>query len=273
MCCAVETFASSKLNALRDSLGCAVEMGLGSQTSRCRDARHAVLAIQRVPRDPQRLLRLCNEVFDGRSVAVHLITEVQGAAHALHIVERAQVGRSTVLLIMDLSLLNALLLMVQQQAMWQPFAYLVEYDHLPETLELSAQAHPHLTTFILQASDEPHAARNDASSLRGTPAAPGTDACGAPSALMNLALSVRAAQGLAYDELIDVSVLVRRTAAHTASEDAQHSSSPSDHASRSNSPAIRTLMIGDDLLTTCPRLHSLLTRKRVTLIETYTLTP
>ena len=136
-------------------------------------------------------------------------------------------------------------------------------------VQLAAQSQSHLTTLSLRPTDSPvvdHA-------VDGEPPAEadgGTDGGGSDdSPLSAMATALRTAHGRSYDELIDVSALLRLPAA-TASESARDASNAGVGnlvAEAHRDAGISAVMIGDELLR-FPRLHALLRKRGVPLVET-----
>ena len=135
---------------------------------------------------------------------------------------------------------------------------------LPETQHLAAELQPALGMLCLRPTDSPVV--NHADEDEGAAAAGGT---AASTPLMELAISIRGAQGRSYDELIDVSALADRGGGGaggggSGSREQQSAAPPGDAVLGAPSrPSV--VMVGDELLR-YPQMHRLLERRRVAMV-------
>ena len=90
------------------------------------------------------------------------------------------------------------------------------------------------------------------------------------NSLVAMASALREAHGRAYDELIDVSALDRAPAAATGAF--ASCCTPSGSGTQPSIAAFGAVMVGDELLH-FPRIHDVLRRRRVSLVETSAVVP
>ena len=299
---AIEAFATSKHEALTAALRAALQSGFARSNLHLGGARHGVVVLRQPPRSPSgdpactsaTLLRVCQATLAGSAVTVHLVSAEDGAAHACNLLQRATASTETLLLVIGQPQLEELLDLAPpadlahsgaspqptgSSSAWRFLSFVFEYDQLSESLQLAAQSHGHLTTFNLRPANGPvvnHATDGGVDkSLAGT-----FDGTLDDSPLAAMAMTLREAHGCAYDELIDVTALMRTEEPVTscaasavgytncASSCNGSTSTRRPHRADVSSP----VLMGEELLR-YPKLHSLLRRKGLTLIETSTALP
>jgi len=311
---ALEAFEASKHDALRTALSHALRapaVALAPSSGGAGGAggppRHGAVAMGLPSRRPERVVGVC-EQFLAQAAARHgasggalgaftvqLITAEMSAAQVISLVQRATAMDERLLLVVAAPELEAMLT-AQSTTLWHNFAFVIEYDPLPDAQQLGALSHAHLCVVSLRPSDSPvvhdddddaadaamegrHAAAQGVGATPTAASAAQAQSAGG-SALMQMARLLRDAHGRAYDDVLDVSSIVERASngsggivvvggdsgAGAISSDCR----PADALAGSNCIRRRcadAVMIGDDLLR-YPRLQALLQRKGIPLVET-----
>lgn len=164
---------------------------------------------------------------------------------------------------------------------WSLLAYLIEYDMLPEAVQLTAQAQIRLTTITLRPTDSPVVDYSSMDTTQppelqqvsariheqedGLAVGEGHETRNrdekAPLAAMASAL--REAHGRSSDDLIDVSALARSLGIRP-----NGSAPPASPFTLASDGLNCSLLVGDDLLHFFPRIHGLLRQRGVKLLET-----
>ena len=317
---ALEAFEASKHDALRIALRHALRApaialtpssggggggggGSGGGGGLGGPPRHGAVAMGQPSRRPERVVGVC-EQFLAQAAARHgasggalgaftvqLITAEMSAAQVISLVQRASAMDERLLLVVAAPELEAMLT-AQSTTLWHNFAFVIEYDPLPDAQQLGALSHAHLCVVSLRPSDSPVVVDDDddaADALEGRNAAPQgvgatptaasaaqTQSAGG-SALMQMARLLRDAHGRAYDDVLDVSSIIERASngsggvigggGDSGAGAISSESRPADALAASSCIRRDAVMIGDDLLR-YPRLQALLQRKGIPLIET-----
>lgn len=173
---AIATFQRGKLNALSAALQSALRSGFGKADLHLGAGRHGVITLRQTSR-AHAVVHACEAALQGSLVRVHHILPEAGASHVRNLVQRAAAANETLLLILGQPDLQALLMGKADapgaevgasagdvegsaarsggcgsvsgvwnpagtgcEPSWRSFAYLVEYDALPNETVLAAQS-------------------------------------------------------------------------------------------------------------------------------------
>ena len=133
--------------ALAAALDSVVRGGLDLRVSY---ARHGVVAL-RCPLRSLAVLKVCEAAACGGRLAVHAVGGERASVRAHNLLFRAAASSETLLLLVDFGTLEQLLNMGANDNL-SSIAYLVEYDQLPNALQLVAQSQSHLSMIRLRPS-------------------------------------------------------------------------------------------------------------------------
>ena len=244
--------------------------GFGLDGRRGSPARH-VLVTLRHSGSPPDLIRLCEHILSSLSATASVHATAAAPAHA-----RSLLHQTGPLLL--LSGPEDLVAASHQAAaeggsnssvpLWKQLAHVIEFDPLPEHLRLAAQAHDHLSIITLRPADSPVVDhdRDLDEDVNAPIHAP-------PSALAELAASLREGHCAAYDDILDVSRLLREQQPPATSEHASVDGVEEHPPANSGDDYRRPVLVGEDLVCRQPRLLNLLRRRGVQLIESGTPLP
>ena len=184
---ALEAYEAAKHDALRAALRhalrqpcCAMLPPTMSDGDRGggRGGSHGLVALGQAPRRAEQLQSVCEEVAHAVALSrltVQMVTSEMSASHVANLLQRASAASERLLLLLPSMQLDALVAhRPDGPSMWHDFGFVIEYDPLPDVLQLGALSHSHLCVVSLRPSDSPAALHDDAPATASNAAATGT---------------------------------------------------------------------------------------------------